>query len=341
MFKRIGVIILFLIFIGGGVSIFWKRSSGLSFSNVSSSPIATPFLFQEITIPYLRERKYESTLGKLEEYSQTESYTSYLTSYSSDGLKINGFLTKPKGGMVPGGFPAVVFVHGYIAPPLYETAERYGDYVDYLARNGFVVFKIDLRGHGESEGEAGGAYYSADYVVDTLNAYAALSGSGFVNQNKIGLWGHSMGGNVVFRSYVVKKDIPVVIWAGAGYTYEDLVTYRIVDNSYRAPESGTERARLRKLLVDTYGSFSFDSPFWRQVVPTNFLEGVRGAIEVHHALDDQVVSSEYSRNLMRILEETNIAHQLFEYQTGGHNISGTAFGQAMSETVKFFKNEFN
>ena len=46
--------------------------------------------------------------------------------------------------------------------------------MDYLAQNGFVVFKIDLRGHGDSEGEPGGGYFGADYVTDTLNAHSAL-----------------------------------------------------------------------------------------------------------------------------------------------------------------------
>src|SRR3972149_5220919 len=156
--------------------------------------VPTPFPFQELTIPYLRERDYESSLGELTRYSDNGSYTAYLTNYESDGLKINGLLTIPKSEPPEGGFPAIVFVHGYIAPTIYQTTERYNDYVNYLAKNGFGVFKIDLRGHDASEGEASGAYYSGDYVIDTLNAYAALESFDLVNPNRIGLWGHSMAG---------------------------------------------------------------------------------------------------------------------------------------------------
>jgi dipeptidyl aminopeptidase/acylaminoacyl peptidase len=293
-----------------------------------------PEPFEQLTIPYLRSRTYSSELGELKKYRDNLNYTSYLTSYDSDNLQINGLLTIPKG---DGPHPAIVFVHGYIAPTIYQTTEKYGDYVDYLARNGYVVFKIDLRGHGESEGEATGSYYSGDYVIDTLNAYAALQKSEFVDPNRIGLWGHSMGGNVVFRSLVAKTDIPAaVIWAGAGYTYTDLLTYRISDNSYRPPQTSTSLSNRRTELRNKYGEFNEDSDFWRKVPGTNYLEGVQTAIQLNHSVDDNVVSVEYSRNLMKTLDSTTLVHELNEYQSGGHNISGSAFGQAMRETVDFY-----
>jgi hypothetical protein len=147
-----------------------------------------------------------------------------------------------------------------------------------------------------------------------------------------------MAGNVIFRSFVVKKDIPaIVIWAGAGYSYEDLREYRIMDTSYRAPDQTSERAKQRKLLNDTYGTFDPTSTFWKQVPGTNYLDGVSGAIEIHHAVDDNVVSIEYSRNLMKILSAYPIDHYIFEYASGGHNLTGSSFTKAMEETVKFFK----
>jgi len=302
-----------------------------------NEPTPTPVPFVEMTMPYLRGREYQSSLSVPERYEDHTNYISYLTSYDSDGLKINGLLTIPKGNMPENGWPAIVFVHGYIPPTLYKTTERYNSYVDYLARNGYVVLKIDLRGHDGSDGEASGAYYSGDYIVDTLNAYSALQNANFVDSEKVGLWGHSMAGNVVFRSFVAKQDIPVaVIWAGAGYTYTDLRTYRIMDTSYRPPEPDSNRATSRQLLFDTYGTFTENSSFWKQVVPTNYLDGVKGAIMIDHAVNDTVVSIDYSRNLMKILDKTTIPHTLNEFPSGGHNISGATFGPAMQKTVSYF-----
>lgn len=295
--------------------------------------------FKEMTIPYLRDRNYDSLISELDEISSNSNYTSYLASYDSDGLKVFGLLTKPSGQMPTGGFPAIVFVHGYIPPTTYQTlGTSYSDYVDYLARNGFVVFKIDLRGHGNSEGEAHGAYYSGDYIVDVLNARSALQKLDFVNSGKIGLWGHSMAGNVIFRSFVAAKDVPaIVIWGGAVYTYEDMRGLGIDDDSYRPPTDESERQRRRELLFNTHGEFDPNSEFWKTVVPTNYLDGISGAVQLDHAINDNVVNIEYSRGLSQILNETNIEHELNEYQSGGHNISGSAFEQAMQDTVRFFK----
>jgi uncharacterized protein len=338
------ILIVIAAFVGYTIySSLGNRSTTTSLVSVEDLPKTSKntqeeLLFEELTIPYLRQKQYNSLLGDRIVYQKNASYTSYLTTYDSDGLKINGLLTIPGGEMPDGGWPAIVFVHGYIAPTIYETTTRYVEYVNSLARNGFVVFKIDLRGHGNSEGEAGGAYYSSDYVVDTLHAYSALQSSEFVNSNRIGLWGHSMAGNVVMRSLATKPDIPaVVVWAGAGYTYSDLLEYQLNDQSYRPPTQNTERQRRRQALRDEHGEFSPESDFWKLVVPTNYLGDVKGSIQLHHAIDDSVVSVEYSRNLSNILGNTPIPHELYEYQTGGHNIVSPSFGVAMQRTVDFYR----
>jgi dipeptidyl aminopeptidase/acylaminoacyl peptidase len=306
------------------------------------NPKATPMPFQEMTVPYLRERQYTSSLSELKKNSETSTYTSYLTSYNSDGLKINAQLTEPKGAKPANGWPAIVFVHGYIPPNQYQTLSKYVEYVDNLARNGFVVLKIDLRGHGNSEGQAGGGYYSSDYVIDTLNARAALQSADFVNKDAVGLWGHSMAGNVTSRALAARPEIlAVVIWAGAGFTYSDLQEYRISDNSYRPQPSSTQTQSRRQLLFDTHGQFNPDNEFWKQVPATNYLSDITGAIQLHHAQDDNVVSIKYSENLNKLLDQTTIDHSFYKYNSGGHNISGSSFSQAMKRTVEFYKSKLS
>ncbi len=51
---------------------------------------------------------------------------------------------------------------------VHRTTERYVAYVDQLAHNGYVVFRIDYRGHDQSKGEARGAYGNPDYQTDVL-----------------------------------------------------------------------------------------------------------------------------------------------------------------------------
>ena len=343
----VSLIIIFLIGVLTVVYVLTARQSKAVNNGLTSPvsnfindalPASTPLPFFEITIPGLRERNYQSKLSDLQTVSQNGGYTSYLTSNDSDGLDVFGQLTVPSGNQPIGGWPAIVFIHGYLQPSQYQTLVNYNSYVDVLAGNGFVVFKIDLRGHAQSEGEPGGAYYSEDYVVDALNAYSALQSAEFVNREKVGFWGHSMAGNVVFRSFVVNQKIPaIVIWAGAGYTYSDLSEFGIDDNSYRPPPTDSPGRRKRQRLIDAYGAFSPESEFWKQVVPTNYLKNVGGSVQLNHAVDDNVVSIQYSRNLVKILSGSDINSELNEYQSGGHNLTGPTFNQAMDNTVRFFK----
>lgn len=338
------VLILIILLVGGFY--MWEENKQVDLSGpVASQNIPRQNLasesasfFEELTIPYLRSRSYASQIGERVKYQSKQSYQSYLTSYVSDGLKINGLLTIPVGQMPEEGWPAIVFVHGYIPPTLYKTTEKYVEYVDYLARSGFVVFKIDLRGHGQSEGEPGGAYYSSDYVIDVLNAYRALEGMSEVNKRKVYMWGHSMAGNVLFRAAVVQRTVPkVVIWAGAVYSYADFAKYGISDNSYRPAGMSMQRQRRRQQIFDTYGPFSGESDFWKKVSPVNYLEGVKTEFQVHHAVDDGVVNVGYSRDLVKLLGDKSVKVDYLEYKSGGHNISGPNFGEAMAKTVEFLK----
>lgn len=298
----------------------------------------TQYPLQELTIPYLRSRSYISALSARTKISDSSSYTSYSTSYDSDGLTIYGLLTIPKSENQSKKWPAIVFVHGYIPPHQYKTQSNYGAYVDYLARNGFVVFKIDLRGHDQSEGEATGAYFSSDYVIDALNARAALQSSDFVDPRAVGLWGHSMAGNVLLRAFATQPDIPaVVIWAGAVYSYQDMLSYGIQDTSYVPAPSLTNRSQRRQKIREIYGDYSATSSFWQHMAPTNYLSDIKGAISIFHAIDDPVVSINYSRDLVKLLNTTSVVHELHEYTTGGHNITGDSFSDAMQKTVAFFQ----
>jgi dipeptidyl aminopeptidase/acylaminoacyl peptidase len=175
-------------------------------------------------------------------------------------------------------------------------------------------------------------------VVDALNAREALATTSFVKEDNIGLWGHSMAGNVVLRAVVVEPTIKAaVIWAGAVYSYTDWQEYGLNDNSYQPPDENSSRRQKRQELFDTHGEFDPQSSFWKQVPATNYLTDLGTAIQIHHAIDDAVVNIGYSRDLNQLLLQNRVPHQLFEYQSGGHNLSGAAFNIAMDRTVSWFQ----
>lgn len=299
-----------------------------------------------MTIPGIRQTVIETeALKVIEKLPAGSNYSRSLAEYRVNGLRIQALLTVPTANPPEGGYPAIVFLHGYIPPSQYQTTERYVAYVDALARSGFVVLKIDYRGHGASDGQPGGAYYSPDYVLDTLAAIEVLKNYPEINPERLGLWGHSMSGNVALRTAVVSDDVQAVsIWAGAVYSYEDFAKYRLNDNSYQRPTQSTpaplgESRRSSRQIVEEQGEMTLASPFWQQMAPVSYLSDLDAAIQLHHAENDTVVNIGYSRDLAEMLAASDKKYELYEYSTGGHDIEGASFSTAMQRTLQFFTAE--
>ena len=210
---------------GGGPS--GASGTGVTLNAAGAVAPSDVFTFdgEKLTIDYLREQKYPGSDIAIEQtLDPGVNYNRYVVSYRSEGLKQYALLTVPQGRRPATGWPAIIFNHGYIPPEVYRTTERYVAYVDGFARNGYVVFRPDYRGHGFSEGEARGAYGNPDYTVDVLNGLASVKRLDYVDPNRIGMWGHSMGGYITLRAMVTDPSIKAsVIWAGVVASYPDLV----------------------------------------------------------------------------------------------------------------------
>lgn len=295
---------------------------------------------EDLTIAALLEQDIEgSAITFKERLADGVGYEKHIVSYMSEGNKINGLLTIPFGDPPEGGYKAIVFNHGFIPPDLYRTTERYVPYIDTLARHGFVVFKIDMRGHHDSEGEPTGTYFSPAYTMDAIAALKSLQTLDYIDPQGIGMWGHSMSGNLVLRAMLLEPDIQAgVIWAGAVYSYDDFAKYRISDPSSQLidPEESPSRKRGRELR-EAYGEPDTSTSYWRAVSLTAHIDLLESPIQLHHAQNDSVVNVGYSIDLSAVLSEHDKVHELYTYEGGGHDIDSPHFETAMLRTVMFFQ----
>jgi dipeptidyl aminopeptidase/acylaminoacyl peptidase len=324
------------------ISAFSVLSAYAQTTPSSPTPTITPTpafeIGKELTIDYLTELEIEASPIVFEErLADGANYQQYIASYISEDHQIYGLLTIPYGDVPEGGFKAIVFNHGYIPPDIYRTTERYVAYVDALARAGFVVFKIDMRGHGNSEGEPRGAYFSPDYTIDALSAFKSLQLLDFVDSEGIGMWGHSMAGNLVLRAMLVEPEIKAgVIWAGAVYSYDDFVRYGITDVSF-VPRDNQVILNQQASVRETYNWPDLTHPYWDAISLTGNIDRLQNPIQLHHAQDDDVVNIGYSFDLAQVLRENAKLYSIFSYEGGGHNISSPYFNTAMQRTIEFFR----
>ena len=279
-----------------------------------------------LQIEMMRQQSYPGSPIIVEQtLTPGANYDQYVVSYQSDGYKIYALMTIPNGTKPATGWPVIVFNHGYIVPSAYRTTEGYVAYVDAIARSGYIVFKSDLRGHGNSEGGNSVddvVYGTPAYTVDVLNAVASLQDYEDADPNRIGMWGHSMGGQLMLRAMVVSQDIKAgVIWAGDIAPYPDLVAaYWGWDNEF----------------IKEYGSLEQNPDFWASVTPNTYLSDLSGPLELHHSTTDEEVPVAWSEALAEACQAVDgPSCELYTYPGDNHNISAN-FGIAMQRTVAFF-----
>lgn len=301
----------------------------------SPAPTATP-VPHPMSIIALRNQEYPgSEITVVKELERGVNYRRYYVYYLSEGLKIYALLTIPNGEKPDGGFPAIVFNHGYIPPDVYRTTERYIHYVDQLARSGYVVFRIDYRGHDQSEGEAAGAYGNPGYQIDVMNAVTSLQRHPDVNPEKIGMWGHSMGGYLTLRAMVISDEVKVgVIWAGVVASYTDLLYNWRRTGAFTPSPSSTGRG-WRGAWIEQYGTPEQNPVFWDSVSATSYLAELSGPLELHHGTADEDVPVEFSIRLAELGRQYGQIVNLYTYDGDNHNIS-KYFSQAMRQTIAFY-----
>lgn len=333
------LVIILAIFIAAAVFVFvnTKKATRLETAN---QKVQSAVNLHPLAIEFLRSKNYPGSEISIEEtLGPTASYNQYLASYKSEGLKIYALLTIPKGQKPKNGWPVILFNHGYIPPDIYRTTEKYVAYVDSFTRNGYIVFKPDYRGNGESEGEPEGAYYSPAYTVDDLNALAAIKNYKDSNPNKVGVWGHSLGGNITLRDLVIKpNDIKAaVIWGGVVGSYEDLMyNWRRTIPFTPSPKESATRNRTRTEMINKYGDPKTNPTFWHSIDPTYYLASVTAPIQLHASTSDETVPVEFSQSLYKKLQDLGKSTELYTYPGGDHNISSPNFEVAMQRSIEFF-----
>jgi uncharacterized protein len=291
---------------------------------------------EPLRISEMRKRSYPGSEMVIEETLRpAATYNRYIVSYLSDGLKIRSYFTLPRGRKPAGGWPVVMFNHGFIPPTVYRTTERYIGYQDAFARNGYIVMRSDYRGHDKSEGEPAGGYGTPSYTVDVLNGMSSVLRHPDADANRVGMWGHSMGGHITLRAMVVDKRIKAgVIWAGVVASYADLL-YNWRRRNNTPPPTPTSGRRWRQEFVEKYGEPEANPEFWNAISPISYAADASGPIQIHHGTRDTSVPVEFSQSLADKLKMVNVPHEYFVYQGDDHNLS-KGIGTALRRSVAWF-----
>jgi predicted acyl esterase len=170
-----------------------------------------------------------------------------------DGVSIAATLYVPDGSPPPGGWPAIVFLHGLAGnrQQMNALVEAYG-----FTGQSYAVLTFDARGHGESGGLVG--IDGPREVADTGAVRAWLAARADVSDTKIGAWGISYGGGAIFNSLV--GGVP---WAAVAAVetwtdlYSALMPQGLVKSGLVAALAGSIPADRRDPSLDALQTAAF------------------------------------------------------------------------------------
>lgn len=262
--------------------------------------------------------------------ARNDAYTRYFATYKSGALTISGILNVPTG---RGPFPVLVLGHGYIDPAIYTNGRGLAREQDYLARNGFVVLHTDYRNHAQSSDDPRAeTQMRLGYTEDVINAVHAIKRSSlpYLDKNRVGLLGRSMGGGIAYNALVAQPGL-----VDAAVVYAP-VSSDAVDNFNRWIRNDSGRRGLAGGIIRTYGAPERNPAFWRNLSAVNFFERVTEPILIQHGTADESCPIAWSRETLAALRQAGKNATMYTYP-GEHHAFGPAWPLSMRRTVAFLR----
>ncbi len=237
--------------------------------------------------------------------------------YMSDGLKISGFIYKPKE-TAGKRLPAVIWNRGGAGGDTIITAANYQHFYEMhrLASEGFVVLASQYRGYdgGEGKDEVGGAD-----TDDVLNLFPLARALGYVDMGRVYMFGFSRGAQMTLQA--IRRGAPVRAAGVVGAPTDLWLSFqenpsardRIASNwaggEARLEQNMLERSAVRWAEKLTVPLLIFQGGADPSVSPNHALELARKMEEagnlyelVVYARDDHFVTRNHEDRLRRTIE---------------------------------------
>jgi dipeptidyl aminopeptidase/acylaminoacyl peptidase len=284
----------------------------------SPSAAATPTVYppDDLAIAAMRARTYPpSTLVPVRSDGDRGGFVSSVVSFQSDGLREYALMSIPDRPRPVRGWPVVIINHGYSDPATYLTdGSPYSQFVAAFAHAGYMVLKPDYRGHGQSQGVASGGHLSPVYAYDLLNLVSTLRADSRVDPTRIGLFGHSMGGDEVLRALVVSTDIKAAVFlAGVvGSMYDIFYNWPQPQNPPPAARPIPLQVGVENTVIAEHGTPATNAAFWNSASAINYVDSITAAVQINQDVGDTVVPKIFSDHLAAALRA---AGKVFQYNT--------------------------
>jgi dipeptidyl-peptidase-4 len=241
------------------------------------------------------------------------------------GVDLHYRLYKPK--QRQGKHPVIVFVYG--GPHAQLVTNSWGGnrglLMQYWVNKGYVVFTVDNRGSNYRGKKFEDPLYKkmGDIEVqDQIAGVKFLRTLDYVDQNRIGMYGHSYGGYMTLMSMFKASD-----YFQAGVAGAPVTDWALYDTHYTERYMGNP-----KVDGEAYTASS--------VFP--YAKDLKGKLLIYHGMADDNVLFSHSTKLYKHLQDLAIPFEIMDYPGKKHSIRGKNTGIHLYHTItNFFDRHFD
>ena len=277
---------------------------------------------------------------------ETENFTRYLIAYPSDGLTITGILQIPVVGDPP--YPVIVMNHGFFSRTVYSSGDGTDRAAEFLNRRGYLTVSSDYRSWGDSE--TGESLFYSGLAIDVINLMNAIPSIPEADPDRIGMWGHSMGGGVTLKVLTLDPRIKAaVLYSSVSADFTDIIerwgpgclgdVYE-GEIAFGCNSSDVLPLDLPGDLIDSYLKSVYDPDMLEAVSPLYHFDLVNAPIQIDYGTEDGLVSSgtppEWSKKMYEGFIDADKDAQIFAYEGEKHSFIGDPWFVFMARSAQFF-----
>lgn len=239
----------------------------------------------------------------LSAYLRNWRYPEFGELEADDGQTLYYKMTKPKEFDAGTTYPVLVYVYG--GPGAQRVTKSWDSgFAQYMAQQGFIVFTLDNRGSANRGKRFEAPIYKnmgSPEVDDQVAGVKYLTSLPYVDEKRIGIYGHSYGG---YMSLLAMFKAPEYFQAGvAGAPVTD---WRLYDTHY------TERFMGMPDDGDAYENSSVFS----------YSKNLQGDLLIYHGMADDNVLFTHSTKLYKQLQDNAQSFEMMNYPGKKHSING-------------------
>lgn len=258
--------------------------------------------------------------------TSNELYEVRLFEYQTDGKKVTGVATIPNDCTAENKCPVIVQFRGYIDQATYKPGDGTKHSAEMLAAAGFISLAPDYLGYGRSDMPSVDIFEERFSKYTTgLDLLASVGSLPMVDTTRVGVWGHSNGGQVALTLLTTGIKYPTVLWAPVSARFPYSILYFTED----IPDGGLSLRKEVARLDEDFGS----DKFWFG----GYLDNVSAPIQLHQGTSDDQVPVVWSRNLVKKLRTLDKDIEYFEYPGADHNLTPN-WTIVMDKSIEFFRN---